>query len=423
MQADDKSTTAGSSQENVNDNTNNLPTAPVDETTAGTPIPDTKIEEPTDNLSKSVREESDTLKEITMATSDLKFKEELTAIESWFKVLSRSERTASIYTLLQNTDQDQKKTFIEVLERSMKTNDDTQDTQVQEDAQLKAKPFVRGNRPPSLDLPDIPRPPVASAVEASTEDQDVSKAEQTGGGAASANGSTINIPGVGVVNTQLLNMAAASGLSTEAQMLAIQLVMSGLVQPATAPASQAVPKSAMKKSVNWRAPGSAKYPGSALRHNAALRSAGLKSSGLRSAVPDSALEGFATPKEEDFDPEVLDDIPTWLRGLRLHKYTQCFDRMTWQEMVVLDEDTLEKKGIVTLGARRRLMRTFEIVRKKMGMENDTSATPTEGTPKVGGEKEMEGNAEHVPPDVGKTKLSVNSPVFVPKSALVSAECS
>jgi len=358
-----------------------------------------------------------------MATSDSKFKEELTAIESWFKVLSRSERTASIYTLLQNTDQEQKKIFIEVLQ---KTNDDTKDTQVQEDALLKAKPFVRGNRPPSLDLPDIPRPPVASTVEASAEVQDVSKAEQTGGGAASANGSTINIPGVGVVNTQLLNMAAASGLSTEAQMLAIQLVMSGLVQPSTAPASQVVPKSAIKKSVNWRAPGSAKYPGSALRHNAALRSAGLKSSGLRSAVPDSAMEGFVTPKEEDFDPEVLGDIPTWLRGLRLHKYTQCFDGMTWQEMVVLDEDALEKKGIVTVGARRRLMRTFEIVRKKMGMDNDTSATPTEGTPKLGGEKEIGGNAEHVPPysaapAVGKTKLSVNSPVFVPKSATVSAE--
>lgn len=303
--------------------------------------------------------------------------------------------------------------------------------QVEEDAQLKAKPFVRGNRPPSLDLPDIPRPPVASTVSTVEASADVSKAEQTGGGVASTNGPAINIPGVGMVNAQLLNMAAASGLSTEAQMLAIQLVMSGLVQPATAPASQAVPKSATKKSVNWRVPGSAKYPGSALRHTA-LRSAGLKSSGLRSAVPDSALEGVATPKEEDFDPEALNDIPGWLRGLRLHKYTQCFDGMTWQEMVELDEDTLEKKGIVTLGARRRLMRTFEIVRKKMGMENATSATPTEGTPKLGGEREMDGNAEHVPPHsaaVGKTRLSVNSPVFVPRelrtvqSALVSAESS
>jgi len=197
-------------------------------------------------------------------------------------------------------------------------------------------------------------------------------------------------------------------------MLAIQLVMSGLVQPTSAHPASAVPKSARKHLSNWRTPSSAKYPGSALRHSA-LRSAGLKSAGLKSAVPpDSAMEGGVTPREEDFDPEVLKDIPSWLRGLRLHKYTTCFDGLTWQEMVVLDDESLEKRGITTLGARRRLMRTFDIVKKKMGMEGESESSVI--TPKTSALPGEGGDAEH---DLGQsvvksTTLSASSPVFIPR---------
>lgn len=43
-------------------------------------------------------------------------------------------------------------------------------------------------------------------------------------------------------------------------------------------------------------------------------------------------------------------------------------------MVLLDDAALEAKGIAALGARRRLTKTFELVKKKMGMET----TPTVG---------------------------------------------
>ncbi|KAM6502437.1 hypothetical protein JOM56_002414 [Amanita muscaria] len=428
MSSDQESSTAGSSvvPNDSNDTTN---THSVDE------------------LSKSLPEHASTFGEISVATSDAKFKEELTAIESWLKVLSRSERTASIYTLLQDTDKDQKRFFIATLQQTLKAEDDTKsepkaddDTESKpkidddtgskpkaEDTKLKAKPFVRGLRPPSLNLPEPESPttprctPATSKGDSFAGGHDTNKAEQNSDGASAP---AINIPGIGMVNPQLLNMAAASGLSTEAQMLAIQLVTSGLVQPPKEQGAQAPPKSSKK--VNWRVPvpGSAKYPGSALRH-LALRSAGLQSAGLKSAGLDSAmLDGGATPKEEDFDPEALKDIPGWLRGLRLHKYTQCFDGMTWQEMVELDDEALEKKGIVTLGARRRLVRTFEIVKKKMGMERPSSATPTEeGGKAAEDEEERGGGAERVPPHSAAaattcmSRLSASSPVFVPQSAL------
>jgi len=392
----------------------------------------TTITHSIDELSKSLPEHANTLGEISVATSEAKFKEELTAIESWLRVLSRSERTASIYTLLQSADQDQKKFFIAILQQTLTTEDDTTTKPKAEDTKLQAKPFVRRIRPPSLNLPELEDPttprctPATSKGDSFAGGNDVNKAGQSSDAASVP---AINLPGIGMVNPQLLNMAAASGLSAEAQMLAIQLVTSGLVQPPKEQRTQATPKSAKK--VNWRVPvpvpGSAKYPGSALRH-LALRSAGLQSAGLMSAGLDSAmLEGGATPKEEDFDPEVLKDIPGWLRGLRLHKYTQCFDGMTWQEIVELDDEALEKKGIVTLGARRRLLRTFEIVKKKMGLERPPSTTPTEEGSKEGGKAEEEeergGGAERAPPHSAAaattclSKLSASSPVFVPQSAL------
>ncbi|KAL1698171.1 hypothetical protein EV121DRAFT_168491, partial [Schizophyllum commune] len=60
------------------------------------------------------------------------------------------------------------------------------------------------------------------------------------------------------------------------------------------------------------------------------------------------------------DPRMLTDIPGWLKSLRLHKYTACFAHMPWQEMVMLTEEQLEAKGVTALGARRRMMKMFEV---------------------------------------------------------------
>jgi len=78
--------------------------------------------------------------------------------------------------------------------------------------------------------------------------------------------------------------------------------------------------------------------------------------------------GSAKKDEEDVDPALLQDIPSWLRSLRLHKYTPNFENMRWQDMVMLDEAGLEAQGVAALGARRKMLKTFETVRKKMGME-------------------------------------------------------
>ena len=63
-----------------------------------------------------------TLEEMAAATLDQDFKDELSAIEQWFCVLSEAERTAALYALLRQTTQVQIKFFIDVLRQMSKTH-------------------------------------------------------------------------------------------------------------------------------------------------------------------------------------------------------------------------------------------------------------------------------------------------------------
>lgn len=62
------------------------------------------------------------------------------------------------------------------------------------------------------------------------------------------------------------------------------------------------------------------------------------------------------------DVELLSDIGAWLRSSRLHKYTGNLAGMHWQEVIQLDNDGLEARGVNALGARRKLLKMFEEVR-------------------------------------------------------------
>ncbi|KIK69952.1 hypothetical protein GYMLUDRAFT_34356 [Collybiopsis luxurians FD-317 M1] len=153
-----------------------------------------------------------------------------------------------------------------------------------------------------------------------------------------------------------MQMLTAMGISPEAQLLAAQMAASGFGQGGWM-GMQGGPASA---GVNSR-----RGPASA-----------------RSVKSPGSTAGGATPKgEEDVDPQLLNDVPGWLRSLRLHKYTPNFEGMKWQDMVVLDEAQLEAKGVAALGARRKMLKTFELVRKKMGIEGGPpSSQPPSAAP-------------------------------------------
>jgi len=368
-----------------------------------------------------------------------KYKEELGTVEQWYKVLTPSERTATVYHLIQTSTQDQLRFFGSTIQRLARL----EETPAPTSATLDGKPKLAklSMRPPSLNLPSLGSPstptpltatkeePVPDAANALNLEDPSTWTNSTNAGntpllplfqkpeAAGEAGGTA-APGLSMMNPYTLNMLANAGLSPEAQLLAVQLIMSGLVQPTGAPGAAApkvLKKTGLPTTATWRTPTSARYPGSALRTG--LRASALKSAGL-GTLKSAGLESpsVESPKPEDFKPEMLEDIPGWLRSLRLHKYNPCFEGLSWQELITLDDAALEAKGVSALGARRRLARTFEHARKVMGMEEPAdSVTPTSTVnahlPKLPDVPAPA--APHSAMPVTRSKLSITSPIFTP----------
>lgn len=66
--------------------------------------------------------------------------------------------------------------------------------------------------------------------------------------------------------------------------------------------------------------------------------------------------GSSKPPEDPTDPSLLQDIPSWLRSLRLHKYTDNLRDFKWTELVELDDKGLEDRGVNALGARKKMLK-------------------------------------------------------------------
>lgn len=91
----------------------------------------------------------------------------------------------------------------------------------------------------------------------------------------------------------------------------------------------------------------------------------------RSISNQSRQRNNTTNNEDEVDERVLNDVATWLRVLRLHKYTTNFQDSNWKEMVAMSGNDLEARGVAAVGARRKMLKEFEKVREKF----DIPATP------------------------------------------------
>ncbi|KAJ2156494.1 Flap-structured DNA-binding and RNA-binding protein [Coemansia sp. RSA 552] len=80
-------------------------------------------------------------------------------------------------------------------------------------------------------------------------------------------------------------------------------------------------------------------------------------------APTSSSSSTGAPKSQPdmVDMKLVQDIPSWLRSLRLHKYTDCFTGMDWTSVVSLSDEQLQAKGVAALGARRKMLKVFESV--------------------------------------------------------------
>ncbi|KEI39963.1 uncharacterized protein L969DRAFT_86570 [Mixia osmundae IAM 14324] len=94
------------------------------------------------------------LEEMAAASLDQNFKEELGAIEQWFRVLSEAEKTAALYSLLQSSTQVQIRFFITVLQQMARSDpmaallSPANPMQASMDTQLEAKLAAMGMKAP-----------------------------------------------------------------------------------------------------------------------------------------------------------------------------------------------------------------------------------------------------------------------------------
>ncbi|KAH7716044.1 Sterile alpha motif containing protein [Aphelenchoides avenae] len=61
----------------------------------------------------------------------------------------------------------------------------------------------------------------------------------------------------------------------------------------------------------------------------------------------------------------MKEVPMWLKALRLHKYTQLFQQMTYSTMMSMDEQKLEQLQ-VTKGARKKILQSLQKLRERVG---------------------------------------------------------
>lgn len=82
------------------------------------------------------------------------------------------------------------------------------------------------------------------------------------------------------------------------------------------------------------------------------------------STPNSSTTSTSSSMPADIsNPELLNNIPAWLKLLRLHKYTECLKDIYWKDLVELNDEQLEKRGVKALGARRKLLKAFDAVKR------------------------------------------------------------
>ncbi|PRD31879.1 UNVERIFIED_CONTAM: Smaug-like protein 1 [Trichonephila clavipes] len=81
----------------------------------------------------------------------------------------------------------------------------------------------------------------------------------------------------------------------------------------------------------------------------------------------SSGSGSESQKDErdafNQDGTGMKDVPCWLKGLRLHKYAYIFKNMSYEEMMSVTEEKLEKMNI-TKGARHKIVLSIQKLRER-----------------------------------------------------------
>lgn len=157
-----------------------------------------------------------------------------------------------------------------------------------------------------------------------------------------------------VVNQQLVYPPVSSPLVDRTQYL--NSYSMALLSP--------VPPPQQHEYGNGRMGGNGHRKQSGLNKKTSSQTINNTSSNTPSSLSSSA--GAASSSNSDpasFELAVLEDVPQWLKTLRLHKYTEQLKDLAWRDLVALSDAQLEARGVNALGARRKMLKVFEQVRE------------------------------------------------------------
>ena len=258
------------------------------------------------------------LEEMAAATMDKDFKDELSAIEQWFRVLSEAERTASIYALMQQLTGPQLRFIGQVISQMVRSLVVAGHAPASPETTRKTSPTTTAPTP-SMDLdtmnamfPDavaaIAEQRIRLLVESDPHEAAVTEQGSLGGGT-----------GQRKHNETPSTIAEAESLNLE--------------QKATS--------------------AFAVQPSSDVQTNAADNEDSANS-GLR-PPPNAVRSSIIHP------PMVLpidQEVPTWLRQQRLHKFTDNLKDLNLEELMQIDDKTLLSRGVTALGARRKMLKNL-----------------------------------------------------------------
>ncbi|KAJ1560255.1 hypothetical protein HK405_007717, partial [Cladochytrium tenue] len=363
-----------------------------------------------------------TLEQMAHAKLDDSFREELKAIEQWFSVLSDPERTTALYSLLQHTTPVQVRFFITVLQQmaqkfplgngggvlpsSSASSRKIVSTgpAIGRDADILSHHRTPVSLPPAL-------PSFMSSPALGPEDVIASanwslapggfSLSGTGGGSSAVGSPAMPPPGTSLVIDPRTSAAAGPYARSKSPQPASPIFVGGAYRSQGAGAAghpgdgwghvQLVGNKSATRSVASSVGGGGGGGGidghaavAAVAAIAAMQRQPPSSPAQsysqseyteysdsyddgdhdlhdsRSRNPSTHRDKGKVPESVDF--EALRDIPGWLRSLRLHKYTGVFEGMDWREMVMMTEDDLAMRGVSAQGARRKLLRIFELIR-------------------------------------------------------------
>ncbi|PVU92347.1 hypothetical protein BB559_003744 [Furculomyces boomerangus] len=82
-------------------------------------------------------------------------------------------------------------------------------------------------------------------------------------------------------------------------------------------------------------------------------------------IQQSTVQQTISKEADGINFELLEDIPSWMKSLRLHKYTACFGGMNYREIIELDDAQLSDLGVQALGARRKMLKVFEGIKNEL----------------------------------------------------------